>query len=43
VVRVALTVAVLIVDPVIHWPAFVIGVAVIVYNNFVAKRRVAAA
>ena len=43
VVRVALTVAVLIVDPVIHWPAFVIGVAVIAYNNFVAKRRVAAA
>jgi TRAP-type uncharacterized transport system fused permease subunit len=42
-VRVTLTVAVLIVDPVIHWPAFVIGVAVIAYNNFVAKRRVAAA
>ena len=43
VVRVALTGAVLIVDPAIHWPAFVIGVAVIAYNNFVAKRRVAAA
>ncbi len=41
--RVALTGAVLIVDPAIHWPAFVIGVVVIAYNNFVAKRRVAAA
>ncbi|SVC28844.1 uncharacterized protein METZ01_LOCUS281698, partial [marine metagenome] len=43
VVRVAMTVAILIVDPVIHWPAFVIGIAIIAYNNFVVARRMAVA
>jgi TRAP transporter 4TM/12TM fusion protein len=37
--RLALAVATLVVDPYIHWPAFVAGLSAIAYNNLVAYRR----